>query len=189
MLISEARKGNNLDPWMSLPNRARCGNAVHMRQHQIHEHHIRLNARTQLDRFFACLSLTGQLEIVGGVQEGCQPTAHHFMVVHDQYTNATYTDSHCRRSISARGGARQFSVTHVPASGWLLTSSFAPMLVARSRMMPMPRCPAGMTAGSKPRPSSATRSSRLSSLDRSRSSAWPARACLAVLLSASCATR
>src|SRR5438128_977194 len=183
MLISEARKGNNLDPWMSLANRARCGNAVHLRQHQIHEHHIRLNTHTQLHRFFAGLSLTRQLEIVGSVQEGRQPAAHHFMVVDDQYANAAYAVGHCRPSIS---GARQFSVTRVPASGWLLTSSSAPMLVARSRMMPTPRCPAGMAAGSKPRPSSATRSSRLSSLDRSRSSAWPARACLAVLLSASC---
>src|SRR5438876_1000193 len=142
MLISEARKGNNLDPWMSLANRARCGNAVHFGQYQIHEHHIRLNARTQLDRFFASLSLPRQFEIVGRVQEGHQPAAHHFVVVHDQYTNATYTGSHCRRSISARGGARQFSVTHVPASGWLLTSSSAPILVARSRMMPTPKCPA-----------------------------------------------
>src|SRR5947209_5123847 len=184
MLISEAREGNNLDAWMSLANRARCGNAVHLRQHQIHQRHIWLNSRTQLHRFFACLSLTRQLEIVGCVQEGHQPTAHHFMVVYDQYTNATYAVGHCRTSISARG-ARQFSVTRVPASGWLLTSSSAPMVAARSRMMPTPRSPAGMTAGSNPRPSSATRNSRLSLLDRSRSSAWPARACLAVLFSAS----
>ena len=81
MLISEAREGNNLDAWMSLANRARCGNAVHLRQHQVHQRHIWLNSRTQLHRFFACLSLTRQLEIVGCVQEGHQPTAHHFVVV------------------------------------------------------------------------------------------------------------
>jgi hypothetical protein len=73
--------------WMQMPNRARGGNAVHFRQYQILEQHIRLNCAAHLHRFFACVCLTDQLQIVAVLQERRKSAAHHFVVVHDHDSN------------------------------------------------------------------------------------------------------
>jgi len=134
------------------------------------------------------VEIADDLDIVRRREKEVQPAADHSMIVNNQHANHTW----CRHPAPpcARVPSVSCQIMHssVPAPGRLSTRSVAPMLAARSRMMPRPSDPGATALGSNPRPSSVIRSSTRSGSQRPVLVTWLASACLAMLLSDSWVT-
>src|SRR5262249_44361957 len=147
---------------------------------------IGLHLLAQQHGLVAVRGLPDQFEIGEDLHEVDQPAADQLVIVDDQDPDALLL---AHPSVSSPSVLSQTTDTVVPCPGALSTRSSARTAAARSRMTARPNCPAGAPAGSKPRPSSLTRSSTRPGSPVSATVMRRAWACLAALVSASWASR
>src|SRR5207244_5615562 len=162
---------------IALQDGARRVRAVQLGHRQVHQHHVGLQVARALHRLAAIADTSHHLHVGLGFDQVLEALGHHAVVVGDE-------------NLDGHGYLRTLARTIVPSPGALSTSSRPPAASARSRIVFMPqRLPRAAAAGSKPAPSSATRMTISSASPASAMRTCFAPACLATLLSASCAMR
>ena len=70
----------------------------------IHQHHIRQDFITELNGGSAAFGFAYQLQIIKNFQEGCQPQAHHDMIINNHNANKlgwhnSHNDSFTRAAV------------------------------------------------------------------------------------------
>lgn len=86
-VFHHARQGDDLNVGRLVPKRANCGDAVHHRHEEIHQHHIRMELFGQLDRFGSVRRLADDLNLRIELEKHPQSLANHRMIVCDDDTD------------------------------------------------------------------------------------------------------
>ena len=81
MVSCEAGQHQDADIGAAWQNPLDGFNAIHFRHLQIHQDHVRHNVAGQFDRFNSVLGLTYHLDVLLGVQQCFDATAHDRVVV------------------------------------------------------------------------------------------------------------
>src|SRR5690606_14784541 len=160
--------------------------AGHSRKPQIDQRDVRPVDVEELHRLRTVGGFRDHLQIRLGAEGTRQAHADEEVIVHDEHGDA-FLSLHAR-SYEASGTS---AATSVPAPGRLATVSVPPSLLARSRIPSRPNDPPVVppSGGTKPHPSSATRSRTALVSNASSTSSREARACLTAFVIASCPIR